>query len=64
MTKKKKRNEINIKEVQLKKEAIKRLVKVTDTPKAWAIFDRLWSLSEEAIALRQGKAEPRSSSES
>jgi hypothetical protein len=57
MTKKKKKD-IKIKEVQLKKEAIKRLVKVTDTPKAWAMFNRLWTLSEQAIALQQGKVEP------
>ncbi len=55
---KRKPKEIKAKEIQLSKDAIKRLVKVTDTPKAWAMFDRLWTLSEQAVAVldRNGNA--------
>ncbi len=52
---KRKAKEIKAKEIHLSKEAIKRLVKVTDTPQAWAVYERLWSLSEQALS-QQGKA--------
>jgi hypothetical protein len=53
MTKRKKKKEIKFQDVHLNKEAIKRLVKVTNTPKAWAIYEKLWSLSEQVLSIQE-----------